>query len=563
MKDLLRLIAVFGTQWRWMALAGLVSLVAIAANIGLMAVSGWFIAAMAAAGLSGASLNYFTPSAFIRLTAILRTGGRYAERLIAHETTFRLLARFRTHLFARLVPLIPGSDGMLTSSDLAVRLKGDVDRLELVFLRLIAPVTVAAGTGIGVTLGLALIDGRLAAAIGALFLCALLAVPALSFAGWQASRAVAEATAGLKQRSIETLAGLAPLVVTGAIGPRIAALKAEHRQLLADQRRVMRVAALGSAGIGLIGDAAVWVAAALGLALLGDGRLSGPGLTMVVLTAMAAFEAFAALPDAAAGVFGAVASARRLFALIDRPPAFTPPQAAAATAGSFDLALDHVGLVAAPGGEAILDGIDLAIGQGRHVALVGPSGAGKSSLIQLMTRLDQPSTGGIRLGGVPLANIGEADLRRTITALSQEPHVFTATIADNLRLAMPTASDATLWDALRLAGLADMVQRLPDGLATPVGAFGTRLSGGELRRLALARVMLRAAPIVILDEPTEGLDPLTAAGVMANVAQRLAGRTLIVSTHRPASLGVVDGVIELRDGRLVEAAGPDRQNRHP
>ncbi|MDR3372464.1 MAG: thiol reductant ABC exporter subunit CydC [Ancalomicrobiaceae bacterium] len=555
MSDLLRLIVLFGSQWRWMALASLVSLIAVLANIGLMAVAGWFITAMAAAGLTGASLNYFTPSALIRLAAILRTGGRYAERLVSHEATFRLLARLRTYLFARLVPLVPGASADLSAADLAVRLKDDVDRLELVFLRLVAPFAVALATALVVAAGLASIDMRLGASIGAVFAIALLAVPAIAIAGWPTAQAAADAAALLKQRTLETLTGLAPLIVTGAVAGRLDALRETYLHLTTRQRRMMQVATLGTVGIGFLGDAALWAAVALGLALHNGGQLSGPGLTMVALTAMAAFEAFAALPDAAAGLYGAITSARRLFALIDRAPPVALDGPAPDPAGGFDLALEGVGFAVEPDGPPILAGIDLVIPAGHHVALVGPSGAGKSSLFQLLTRLLQPTSGTIRLGGTPINWIDEAEFRRTVSALSQEPHVFTATIAENLRLAAPDASDATLWEVLRQAGLDDLVRSLPDGLATPVGSFGERLSGGELRRLALARVLLRNTPIALLDEPTEGLDPLTAARVVANLERQFAGRTLIVSTHKTDALLHADRIVTLEDGQIVAAPG--------
>lgn len=543
MRDLLRLLAFYRRQWQAIALATGLSLIAIIANIGLMAVSGWFLTAMALAGTTGAAFNYFTPSALIRLAAILRTGGRYGERLASHDATFRLLADLRRHIFHRLIPLVPGPTIRWSTADLAARLKDDIDRLELVFLRLFSPVVVAVITSVIVAIGLSLIDLRLGLVVFGLMLVAIFAAPAISIAtGWRASRAAATAKAEMRAGLLEVITGLEALA-TNTPEAKIAALRDHHRALLASETRVARAGLLGAIGVGLAGDAAIWASFALGLTLLKSAVVTGPGLTMIVLTAMAAFEPLAALPDAASGLFGAITSARRLFEILDTA---VPPRSAPEHPQGTEITFDHVTIRAGDNGPVLIDNLTRRLPEGSRTALVAPSGAGKSSLIDCLLRFREPTSGEIRLGGVPLAAIPTEDLPRLITALPQAPHLFATTIADNLRLARPDATDADLIDALEIAQLSDLIARLPEGLATPVGSLGAQLSGGERRRLALARTLLVEALIVLLDEPTEGLDAITEDRLVSVLRSRLAGRTLLIATHRKRALDLAETILSVK-----------------
>lgn len=543
MRDLLRLLAFYRKQWQAIALATGLSLIAIIANIGLMAVSGWFLTAMALAGTTGAAFNYFTPSALIRLAAILRTGGRYGERLAAHDATFRLLADLRRHIFHRLIPLVPGPTMRWSTADLAARLKDDIDRLELVFLRLFSPVVVAVITSVIVAIGLSLIDLRLGLVVFGLMLVAILVAPAISVVtGWQASRAAATAKAEIRTELLEVITGLDALA-TNAPETKIAALRDHHRALLASEARVARAGHLGAISVGLAGDAAIWASLVLGLVLLKTAVVTGPGLTMIVLTAMAAFEPLAALPEAACGLFGAITSARRLFEILETT---VPPRSAPEHPQGTEITFDHVTIRAGDNGPVLIDDLTRRLPEGSHTALVAPSGAGKSSLIDCLLRFREPTSGEIRLGGVPLAAIPTEELPRLITALPQSPHLFATTIAENLHLARPHATVTDLIEALEIAQLSDLIARLPEGLATPVGSLGAQLSGGERRRLALARTLLADAPIILLDEPTEGLDAITEDRLVAALAPHLAGRTLLIATHRKRALDLAETILSVK-----------------
>ena len=262
-------------------------------------------------------------------------------------------------------------------------------------------------------------------------------------------------------------------------------------------------------------------------------------------------EAFMGLPAAFLGVASTLASARRLFAILDRKPPVIEHVDPRPMPEGRDIRLDGVRLRYAGAVRPALDGVTLDIPGGSHVALVGESGAGKSSVVALLARLRDPDAGEIRLGGTSLKDLALADVRKTIGVVPQKPHLFTTTLEDNLRLGRPSATADELAAVLDVAGLADFVARLPAGLATPVGVAGTTLSGGEARRVAIARVLLRDPDVLVLDEPGEGLDPETEAAVLDRVLDRMAGRTVIMITHARAALHRMDRVVELDGGRIV------------
>ncbi len=552
MRDLFRLLGLYRRHVGWILLSMLVSLIATLANVGLMAVSGWFITAMAAAGLAGVTMNYFTPAAIIRGLAILRTGGRYIDRVIGHEATLRLLADTRTHLFAKMVPLAPAALDDLRSGDLLARLKADIDRLELTFLRLLSPLAVAVLTLAAVGLVLFLHDGLLSACVIAVLAAFGLLAPALAaVAAAGPGRALTARSADLRRLVVDDLSGLMPLMVVGAFAEHRDRLVETMASLVEVERRLARRAAFGQALGRLSGDLALIGALVISVPLVAAGRMAGPDLAMAALLSLSAAEAFMGLPAAFLGVASTLASARRLFAILDRKPPVIEQAAPRELSQRRDLRLEGLTLRYPGGARPALDRITLDIPQGSRVALVGESGAGKSSVAALLARLRDPDAGEILLGGVPIKELALADVRRTIGVVAQKPHLFTATLEDNLRLGRPSATAQELAAVLEAAGLTDFVARLPQGLATPIGVAGTTLSGGEARRVAIARVLLLAPDILVLDEPGEGLDPETEAAVLDRVLDRMVGRTVVLITHARAALHRMDSVVELDSGRIV------------
>ena len=556
-RILLRLLRLMKPYAGWMLLGVALSAVTVLANVALMALAGWFIATMAIGGLAGVLVNYFMPSAGIRAFAILRTGGRYGERIVTHEATFRLIARLRVWLFERLVPLAPAQLQDWRGADLVSRVQADVDTLQNAYLRLFVPLAVALVCTLAIVAGLGLASGTIAWVVLGLLVVAGAVVPGLAYRA--AARSGAElvaAKAELRVAVVDALQGMTDLQVYGA-GARAADQMGMLGATLGErQRRVARLGSLAEGVVGLCAGLAMVSAAGLAIAGVAAGALVPAQVPLLALAALAAFEAVAPLPAALQRVGETAAAARRIFALADETPRIpeeTKPSPQPADAG---LVLRGVRMRYAPDAPFALDGLDLDVPDGRRVAVVGPSGAGKSSIARLLLRFWDYEAGEIRLGGADLRAFREPDLRGRIGVLSQDTQLFNATIRENLRMAAPTADEAAMLAALKAAQLDALVAALPDGLDSFVGEGGVRLSLGQGRRLALARVLLRDPPILLLDEPTEGLDAETGRALLAAVTAQAAGRTLIVITHRVEDVrGLVDEIVRIEDGRVV-SRGP-------
>jgi ATP-binding cassette, subfamily C, bacterial CydC len=557
MKDLVRLLRLFGPVRGWMALGALLALIALVANVTLMATSGWFIAAMAVAGAGGVSMNYFTPAALIRAAAMLRTAGRYLERLVTHDATLRQLAGLRVWFYAHLEPLAPARLQQIHSGDLLSRIRADIDALDNLYLRTLVPVAVAA-------LGLALCVAFLAAydlqialfALGMLLAAGVLLPLWTRARGAQPGRRLVETQAELRSQAIDGIQGLPELLVYGAEAAHAERLHALSLRLTADQDRMNAYAGLAQGAVTLAANLAVWGVLWLAIPLIGPAGsaapLAPPDLALLALFTLAAFEAVAPLPPALQHLGGTLAAARRLFEIVDATPAVVEPPGPSPQPKHFGLTLLQVRFAYPDADRPALDGIDLRIPQGGRVAVVGATGSGKSTLFNLLLRFWAPNQGQIRLGGHDLAAYRGEDLRRHIAVVSQHSHLFDASIRDNLLLASPQASQGALEHACTVAQIHDFIAGLPEGYDTWVGETGVRLSGGQARRIAIARALLKDAPILLLDEPTEGLDGATERSLMEAVDWLMRGRTVVLITHRAVGLKTMDEVLVLDSGRVVE-----------
>ena len=548
MRLFVRLLGLYRPYWTWVAGGIVVSLLTTLANIALMATSGWFITAMGVAGAAGATMNYFTPAAVIRGTAILRTGGRYVERLITHEATFRHLSGLRRWVYDRLEPLAPaGLEGYHTA-DVAARLNIDVERLQELYLRVLVPtvgglaaaaicVWVAAtyAPGIGLALGIGLGLAGIVLPLG------------VGWAGRRHARAKVTLAADLHRAAVDQVQGLAELQAFGADAASQARFLADAMALERAQDGAAGLDAATRAGTGLLTNLALWSALALGLPLVAAGTLERPDYVMLAFLSLASFEAVAPLPAAFRALPETFAAARRLFAIADTPP--PPGEDAAETAQVPALPVRDLAVTglrfgygdAAP----VIDGLDLFLGRGEKIALVGPSGVGKSTLIALLTGLRRLDRGTLSLGGKPRTAFSGADWRRAFAVAPQDVRLFTGTLRENLTLGAPEADDAAILAACRTAQLEPFLAALPDGLDTHIGEAGVTVSGGEARRIGIARALLKPAPILILDEPTEGLDPRMEAALLEAVFAGLDGRSLILISHRRIDAGRLDRVITL------------------
>ncbi|HTQ70645.1 MAG TPA: thiol reductant ABC exporter subunit CydC, partial [Acidocella sp.] len=486
MRDFRRLLGLLRGEWGW-ALGGmLLSAGVILANAGLLALSGWFIAAMALAGHGGPTLDYFAPAAAIRGLAILRAFGRYGERLATHDATFRLLTRLRVWVYEKLEPLAPAGLQYHRTGDLLSRMRADIDRLESLYLRVLVP-SAAAAFSVPVMLiclawllpGAALLDLAGLAAAG-------LALPLLAQRLGREAGAQAAALRGRESAELaERLHGFAELLVDGALPAHLAQSAATARALRAAQRRQGWIGWWASAGAQLSAQLSLWCILILALPLVSRGALSGPDLALLALFILASFEAVGGLPGAYQALGETMAAARRIFEIADARPATSDPAAPAAAPARFDLRAEALRMRYAPALPPVFQGLDFAVPEGGCLGITGPSGAGKSTLLNLILRFWDYESGSLRLGGTELRALEGETLRGLCTVVAQRTHLFNTSIRENLRIARPDADDATLRAALRDAALLDEVLAMPAGLETLVGEAGTSLSGGQARRLSI------------------------------------------------------------------------------
>ncbi|EMA4136740.1 cysteine/glutathione ABC transporter ATP-binding protein/permease CydC [Cronobacter turicensis] len=552
MRALLPYLALY-KRHKWLLSLGVVlAIVTLLASIGLLTLSGWFLSASAVVGMAGLySFNYMLPAAGVRGAAIIRTAGRYFERLVSHEGTFRVLEHLRVYTFSRLLPLSPSGLARFRQGELLNRLVADVDTLDHLYLRVISPLIGALAVIAVVTLGLSLLDVTLALTLGGIMLATLLLLPPLFYrAGRPVGEALTMLRASYRQQLTGWLQGQAELSIFGAAGRYRDNLDATEQIWHEAQRRQAGLTALSQAMMMLISGMTVvlilWMAAG------GVGGNSTPGslIALFVFCALAAFEALAPVGGAFQHLGQVVASARRVSEVIDQPADITFAEPGADAPREASLSLRNVSFSYPDQPQPALRDITLDVAPGEHIAILGRTGCGKSTLLQLLTRAWDPTSGDVALGGVSITEYLEAALRATMSVVPQRVHLFSATLRDNLRLAAPQADDAALGVVLARVGLEKLLE--DDGLNAWLGEGGRQLSGGELRRLGIARALLHDATVLLLDEPTEGLDAETERQILTLVKEVAAQKTLLMVTHRLQGLTAFDRIIVMDNGQITE-----------
>jgi thiol reductant ABC exporter CydC subunit len=547
-----RVIAIAPPARRTAVAAVLCAVAAVLAATALLAVSG---ALISKAALRPPVLSLGVLIVLVRGLALTRALARYGERLASHDTAFRALARLRTAFFARLAerrPVVPG----LPHTDLLSRFVADVDRLQDLYLRALAPPVVAVLTAVLATFGVALVLPAAAAVLLAGLLVAGIAVPwATAALAQQASRRQAAARATLSTGVLEVTRHGAELAVLGQSGARMQRLHAADRALARLARRDALAGALATAGTGLAQGGAIVGVLLVAVPATADGRIDGILLAALVLLTFGAFEAVAGLPAAAVSLSTCASAAGRLTAVSEAPAGVVDSPCPAPLPWSTGLELRGVRLQPGPAGPAVLDGVSLKTRPGECIAIVGPSGAGKTLLAELLVRFRDPDAGSVLLGGTDVRRLSVRDLRSTVRLIAEETGLFTTSLAENVRLARPGAGDDEVRGALEAAGLGPWLATLPAGLATILGEDGGSVSGGQRRRIAVARAFLAVSPVLVVDEPTTHLDPDGAQALLDGLCAHARDRsaTLIVIVHPGCDLSGFDRVLELRGGRLHAA----------
>ncbi len=535
---------------RQTALSICLSFCTVGANVGLMATSGLLIAKAALHPIT--ILLIWVPIVGVRFFGLSRAAFRYGERYVSHDLTFRLLKEMRVWLYQRIEPLVPLLWQSRRSGDVMTTLVADIDTLQNFYLRAVAPPVVAMLiTGLaallfapfGSWLVITVMAGLALAGVGVPGLIHLLAQ--------RSGREAIQARAVLQIHLVDMVEGMADVLSFGQEQAVLAQVEADQQQLARQQRWLAHVEGLGSGLLLVINSLTMWGVLWLGIIRVQNGQMNGVYLAMLVQTALAVFEAVMPLPTALQQLGECVEAGRRMFSLTDQSPAVTVPDSPQVPVAS-DLRVENLSFRYPGSARWVLRNISFDLTPGRRVAVVGPSGAGKSTLIRLLLRLWDPTEGAVRMGDLDLRQMDPDTVRRYFAVIEQNAHLFHESVADNLHIGQPAASMEQLRAAAVQAQIDPVVAALPQGYDTLVGEFGTRFSGGERQRLALARALLRDAPILVLDEPTTGLDPVTELRFMETLLNATQGRSVLLITHRLVHLEQFDEVLVVQDGELVE-----------
>jgi ATP-binding cassette, subfamily C, bacterial CydC len=526
------------------ALSAVLGALTVIFGVGLMATAGYLISRAAE---RPAILSLEVTIVLVRFFGLGRPVVRYLERLVSHDLALRVLGNVRTRFYRRIEPLAPAELDRYRSGDLLSRMVADVDSLQNLQLRVIGPPLVALLAGavsVGVAAafvpaaGLVLAVGLLAGAVAGPMVAGVLSRGS--------GRRLAAARGALAAEVVEVVGAGPELVVLGCDEAALAKLRDADGALVRLSRRDA-LAAGAADGLGLV-ITGITVAGVLAVAVgaAHAGSLARVDIALLALLALASFEAVTPLATAARELSSTVAAGGRLLELIDHPVAVVDPVAPApAPAWPFAVALEGV-RARYPGQPRVaLNGLTLRLDPGARIALIGPSGSGKTTVTNLLLRFLDPSDGRVTLAGRDLREYRQQDIRRLISVAGQDSHLFATSIRANVRLARPDASDQQLEDALRRARIWDWIQSLPQGLDTLVGEEGRELSGGQRQRIVLARALLADAPVLVLDEPTAHLDPETAARLIDDVFACAGNKTVLLITHRPEGLELVEEIVTL------------------
>ncbi|OBT32350.1 heme ABC transporter ATP-binding protein/permease CydC [Vibrio splendidus] len=552
MRDLLPYLKLYKKHWFGLSLGMLLAFATLSASIGLLTLSGWFISASAVAGLTIAreTFNYMLPGGGVRGLAMSRTAGRWGERVVSHNATFKLLTDLRIFFFKKLAPLIPGRISNLRDADLLNRLVADVDAMDHVYLRLVSPVTVGVFGIFFLTLFLMWFDSSLGLILGSILLIMLLVWPILFYKlGKRNGGELTQNKADLRVTTLDWIEGYSELTLFGAEERYRNAILETQQKLMANQFVNANLTGMASAALmlfnGLTLVLMLWLAAdGVG------GNAPDPFIALMAFATMASFELLMPIAGAFQHLGQTLSSARRLNEVILSEPEVQFAEEKLDINKPLDITFSNVTFNYPDSERSVLNAVDLTIPATHKVAIVGQTGSGKSTLIQLLTRYWDPKKGYISIAGIELTQWNESQLRESISVVSQRVDILNGTLRDNLLIARPEATDDHLANILKDVGLEKLLEN--NALDSWLGDGGRQLSGGEKRRIGIARAILHDAPILLLDEPTEGLDKQTEHSIMTLFEKHFEGKTVIFITHRLIGLESMDSIVLIEQGEIVE-----------
>ncbi|WP_159738434.1 heme ABC transporter ATP-binding protein/permease CydC [Vibrio atypicus] len=552
MRELLPYLKLYKKHWFGLSLGMLLAFLTLAASIGLLTLSGWFLSAAAVAGLTIAreTFNYMLPGAFVRGFAMGRTAGRWGERVVSHNATFKLLTDLRIFFFSKLAPLIPGRVSNLRDADLLNRLVADIDAMDHVYLRLVSPMVVGSLGIAGLTALICWFDTDLGLTLGAILFVLLLSWPVLFYKlGKRNGSELTQNKADLRITTLDWLQGYSELTLFGAEERYRNAILNTQERLLKNQMFNAHFAGLAQALLMLANG---WtIALMLWLAADGvGGNMPDPMIALVVFATMASVELLMPIAGAFQHLGQTLTSARRLNDIILSEPDVQFPEQKVNHNEQYSIEYNSVSFQYPDSDAKVVKNINLHIPAKHRIAVVGQTGSGKSTLLQLLNRYWDVQQGEIKLAGQPISHWSESQLREAISVVSQRVDILNGSLRDNLLMASPEAEDSVLSATLTKVGLEKLLE--DTGLDTWLGDGGRQLSGGEKRRIGIARALLHNAPILLLDEPTEGLDKQTEQQIMQLFEEHFEGKTVLFITHRLVNLDKMDSICLIEQGEIVE-----------
>ena len=526
----------------------------LASSIGLLTTSGWFLAATAIAGL-GTLFNFFYPSASVRGLAIGRTLFRYFEKLVTHDATFRILAKLRVQVFEKIIPLSPAVLNRYRNSDLLNRLVSDVDTLDSLYLRLIAPFITAIFVILAMCIGLSFVNAPLALGLGVSLLLLVFVIPTVFYQlGKKFGDKLVHSRALYRTQFLEFIQAQAELLLFNAEDKLKDNMAKTEANWQADQQKEANLSGFSTALSlflnGLIIAVMLWFSSQ---AEFGNDEYRMAFIALFTFAALASFEILMPLGSAFLHIGQVIASAERVTDIIEQQPLVTFngkaefDQNATTLIEAKDLSFTYPERQ-----NRALENLNLTIQKGKKVAILGKTGSGKSTLLQLLVRNYDAKQGQLFLAGKPIVDYAEDTLRSQFCFLTQRVHVFSDTLRQNLQFASAVnISDEKMIEVLNQVGLGKLLEQ-EQGLDIWLGDGGRPLSGGEQRRLGLARILLNDAPILLLDEPTEGLDRETERQILRLILAHAENKTLIMVTHRLTAIEQFDELCVIDEAKLIE-----------
>lgn len=556
MNDLWPFLKLYRQHLGMLLLGVLLAIVTLLASLSLLSLSGWFITATAIAGLTLATaqtFNFFTPGAGVRGFSIARTAARYAERLVSHDATFRLLSGLRRWFFSELIPVSQEQLGQFRKGELLDRLVADIDALDQLYLRLVSPLLSAVIVALLFSLFISFFSTVVAMVVLLVMMLWIISMPLLFYVlGRKTGESMGVRQACLRQEVLDYLQSMAEQQIYGSDANSRDMMAESEEKLVADQSRMAVMEGLGSALFVSGSGAAALLVLYIASGEMSAGLFSGPVMVMMVFGMLASFEALLPLPVAFQFLSHTRHAASRLRQVVNSPVVVFPEKTSGVVV-TGDIQFIDV-FCSYANNQPVINKLSLHIPAGSHVALLGKTGCGKSTLIKLLSRELELAAGKILLDGQALQGFTEQELYQAISFVPQKTHVFSATFRENLLLAAPAACDEALLQVIKDSGLNGLVAaRQNDGNVLDVwlGQGGIGLSGGEQRRLAIARAMLKPAPILVMDEPGEGLDVHSEQALLDTVFRRFKDSSVIMITHKTTALERMDKVYRMENGCLI------------